>query len=64
MAYRLLRCRVAAMAWLDGLEAHGLMEDNMSEFIRHLRRQLGMTQEEFAHRLGINHVGPTAAQAS
>jgi putative transcriptional regulator len=29
------------------------MEDNMSEFIRHLRRQLGMTQEEFAHSLGI-----------
>ena len=29
------------------------MDDNMSEFIRHLRRQLGMTQEEFAHALGI-----------
>jgi putative transcriptional regulator len=29
------------------------MEDNMSEFIRHLRQQLGMTQEEFAHSLGI-----------
>lgn len=29
------------------------MEDNMSDFIRHLRRQLGMTQEEFAHSLGI-----------
>jgi DNA-binding transcriptional regulator YiaG len=41
------------MAWLDGLEAHEFMEDNMSEFIRHLRRQLGMTQEEFAHSLGI-----------
>jgi putative transcriptional regulator len=40
------------MAWLDGLEAHELMED-MSEFIRDLRRQLGMTQEEFAHALGI-----------
>jgi DNA-binding transcriptional regulator YiaG len=25
----------------------------MSDFIRHLRRQLGMTQEEFAHSLGI-----------
>jgi DNA-binding XRE family transcriptional regulator len=29
------------------------LEDNMSDFIRHLRRQLGMTQEEFAHSLGI-----------
>jgi len=29
------------------------MDDNMSDFIRHLRRQLGMTQEEFAHSLGI-----------
>jgi len=29
------------------------MEENMSDFIRHLRRQLGMTQEEFAHSLGI-----------
>ena len=29
------------------------MNDNMSDFIRHLRRQLGMTQEEFAHSLGI-----------
>lgn len=25
----------------------------MSEFVRKLRRQLGMTQEEFAHALGI-----------
>lgn len=25
----------------------------MSEFIRQLRQQLGMTQEEFAHALGI-----------
>ena len=29
------------------------MEDNMSNFVRRLRRQLGMTQEEFAHALGI-----------
>jgi hypothetical protein len=29
------------------------MEENMSNFIRHLRRQLGMTQEEFAHSLGL-----------
>lgn len=29
------------------------MEDNMSNFVRQLRRQLGMTQEEFAHALGI-----------
>ncbi len=29
------------------------MEDNMSDFVRRLRRQLGMTQEEFAHALGI-----------
>ena len=29
------------------------MEDNMSDFIRHLRRQLGHDQEEFAHSLGI-----------
>lgn len=29
------------------------MEENMSEFVRKLRRQLGMTQEEFAHALGI-----------
>jgi len=29
------------------------MNDNMSDFIRHLRRQLGMTQEEFAHSPGI-----------
>ncbi len=29
------------------------MENNMSEFIRQLRRQIGMTQEEFAHALGI-----------
>lgn len=28
------------------------MDDNMSDFIRHLRRQLGI-QEEFAHSLGI-----------
>lgn len=27
--------------------------DNMTEFIRHLRRRLGMTQEEFAHSIGI-----------
>jgi putative transcriptional regulator len=27
--------------------------DNMSGFIRHLRSRLGMTQEEFAHSLGI-----------
>jgi DNA-binding transcriptional regulator YiaG len=29
------------------------MAENMSEFIRQLRQQLGMTQEEFAHALGI-----------
>ena len=29
------------------------MTDDMSEYIRHIRRQLGMTQEEFAHALGI-----------
>jgi putative transcriptional regulator len=29
------------------------MEENMSDFVRKLRRQLGMTQEEFAHALGI-----------
>ena len=29
------------------------MDDNMSNFVRQLRRQLGMTQEEFAHALGI-----------
>jgi putative transcriptional regulator len=29
------------------------MDDNMSDFVRRLRRQLGMTQEEFAHALGI-----------
>ena len=29
------------------------MDDNMSSFVRRLRRQLGMTQEEFAHALGI-----------
>jgi DNA-binding transcriptional regulator YiaG len=29
------------------------MEENMSDFVRRLRRQLGMTQEEFAHALGI-----------
>jgi DNA-binding transcriptional regulator YiaG len=29
------------------------MEDDMSDFVRRLRRQLGMTQEEFAHALGI-----------
>ena len=34
-------------------EALEVMDDNMSDFIRHLRRQLGMTQEEFAHSLGI-----------
>lgn len=28
-------------------------ENNMSDFVRKLRRQLGMTQEEFAHALGI-----------
>lgn len=35
------------------MEATEGMDDNMSDFIRHLRRQLGMTQEEFAHSLGI-----------
>lgn len=25
----------------------------LSDFVRHLRRSLGMTQEEFAHSLGI-----------
>ena len=29
------------------------MDDNMSSFVRRLRRELGMTQEEFAHALGI-----------
>jgi putative transcriptional regulator len=29
------------------------MENNMSSLVRRLRRQLGMTQEEFAHALGI-----------
>jgi putative transcriptional regulator len=29
------------------------MEEKMSEFVRSLRRQLGMTQEEFAHAVGI-----------
>jgi putative transcriptional regulator len=29
------------------------MEENMGNFVRRLRRQLGMTQEEFAHALGI-----------
>ena len=29
------------------------MQENMTDFIRHLRRHLGMTQEEFAHSLGI-----------
>jgi len=28
-------------------------ENSMSDFVRKLRRQLGMTQEEFAHALGI-----------
>jgi len=30
-----------------------MAEEDMSEFIRQLRQQLGMTQEEFAHALGI-----------
>jgi putative transcriptional regulator len=29
------------------------MADQMSELVRNLRRELGMTQEEFAHQLGI-----------
>lgn len=29
------------------------MEEKMSDFVRQLRHQLGMTQEEFAHALGI-----------
>lgn len=29
------------------------MADNMSDFVRHLRRRLGLTQEELAHSLGI-----------
>lgn len=29
------------------------MSENMSLHIRHIRQQLGMTQEEFAHALGI-----------
>lgn len=29
------------------------MAENMADFIRDLRRRLGMTQEEFAHALGI-----------
>ena len=29
------------------------MAENMGEFIRDLRRRQGMTQEEFAHALGI-----------
>jgi DNA-binding transcriptional regulator YiaG len=35
------------------MEADPAMETNMSNFVRRLRRQLGMTQEEFAHALGI-----------
>jgi DNA-binding transcriptional regulator YiaG len=35
------------------MEARAAMETNMSNFVRRLRRQLGMTQEEFAHALGI-----------
>ncbi len=35
---------------MEGLAA---VSENMTEFIRHLRRRLGMTQEEFAHSLGI-----------
>lgn len=30
-----------------------MAEEDMSAFIRQLRQQLGMTQEEFAHALGI-----------
>jgi len=30
-----------------------MADEDMSEFIRQLRQQLGMTQEEFAHALGI-----------
>lgn len=29
------------------------MTEDMSQYIRHIRQQLGMTQEEFAHALGI-----------
>lgn len=29
------------------------MNDDMSQHIRRIRQQLGMTQEEFAHALGI-----------
>ncbi len=29
------------------------MTDDMSQYIRRLRQQLGMTQEELAHALGI-----------
>ena len=29
------------------------MSDQMSELVRALRHELGMTQEEFAHELGI-----------
>jgi len=29
------------------------MEEKMSDFVRQLRHHLGMTQEEFAHALGI-----------
>lgn len=40
------------MSWRLGGNAKK-MEENMSDFVRRLRRQLGMTQEEFAHALGI-----------
>ena len=53
VAYRLLHWPIAATASLGGWRRTEVMEDNMSDFIRHLRRQLGMTQEEFAHSLGI-----------
>ncbi len=29
------------------------MTEDMSQYIRQIRQQLGMTQEEFAHALGI-----------
>ena len=29
------------------------MAEQMGEFVRQLRRRLGMTQEEFAHAIGI-----------
>ena len=51
VAYRLLNHDVEART--ANRETEEPMDDNMSSFVRRLRRQLGMTQEEFAHALGI-----------